>query len=134
MNRVFHQRFAFSAKCAIALFSLLAAYFLWHRNALPGVLTLAVVVVMIERVVHSTYTFMHTEQGEVLVIDHGRFARKVQIRLTDVVRCRKMKAMFGLYTYLLMEFGAHHVASIRPYDEAGFVEELRKRQERDLQR
>ena len=57
MDRTFHRRFTVGAKSGIALFSLLALYFFWTKTAVIGLLLLIVVVGMIERVIHTTYTF-----------------------------------------------------------------------------
>ena len=61
MNRIFHQRFTLTSKCAISLFTLLAFYFLWNKMAIPALLVVIVIVMMIERVLHTTYTLLLDE-------------------------------------------------------------------------
>lgn len=134
MNRVFHQRFTLIAKCSIALFSLLAAYFFWIKSALIGTTILMVVVGIIERVVHSSYTFVATDQGEVLTINRGRFSKNIVIRVDDIIKCTRMTTVFGIHSYLLLEYGVRHFVSIQPDSDDRFMEELKKRLEINLHR
>ena len=134
MNRVFHQRFTLVAKCSIALFSLLAAYLFWNKIALPGTMVLIIVVGIIERTLHSSYTFTSTDQGEMLIIDRGRFSKKRIIRVSDIIKYTEMTTVLGLCSYLLLEYGAQHIISIQPENNDHFMEELKKRQEKDLQK
>ena len=129
MNRIFHQRFTFTSKCAISLFTLLAFYFLWNKIAIPALLVVIVIVMMIERVLHTTYTFFLDENGvEQLMIYRGRFSKPKSIRVGDIVKVTRMKAVFGLSCYLLMQYGACHLISLQPDDEELFMAELNKRQ------
>ncbi|WP_018462616.1 hypothetical protein [Segatella paludivivens] len=129
MNRIFHHRFTFTSKCAIALFTLLAFYFLWNKIAIPALLVVIVIVMMIERVLHTTYTFFLDENGvQQLVIYRGRFSKPKSIRVGDIVKVTRIKAVFGLSCYLLMQYGACHLISLQPDDEELFMAELNKRQ------
>ena len=129
MNRIFHQRFTLTSKCAISLFTLLAFYFLWNKIALPALLVVIVIVMMIERVLHTTYTFLIDEDGvQQLVIYRGRFSKSISIRVGDIVKVTRMKAVFGLSCYLLVQYGACHLVSLQPDNEEQFMAELNKRQ------
>ena len=91
MDRTFHQRVSPASACGILAFALLALYMFWTKSALVGCLLAAVVVLMIERVVHTTYVFRRNDSDEeMLYIDNGRFSRTRQIRVNDIVSCRKM--------------------------------------------
>ena len=80
MDRTFHQRFTLAAKSGITIFTLLTAWFFWQKQAAVGLLLMIVVIGMIERVIHTTYTFRRTqpidrdEEHEFLIIDKGRFS------------------------------------------------------------
>lgn len=94
-----------------------------------------IIVGMIERVLHTTYTFAcvkpidRDEEMEFLLIDKGRFSRSQSVPLRDVVQCKVMHTNFGLSHYLLIEYGSHHLVAVQPKDEQAFVEELTKRQQ-----
>ena len=129
MNRIFHQRFTLTSKCAISLFTLLAFYFLWNKMAIPALLVVIVIVMMIERVLHTTYTLLLDEdEVQRLVIYRGRFSKSISIRVGDIVKVTRIKADFGLRCYLLVQYGACHLISLQPDNEELFMAELNKRQ------
>lgn len=126
MNRIFHHRFTLPAKCSIALFALLAFWLFWQRMSVVALAVVVVVLMMMERVLHGSYTLT----ADRLLIDRGRFARRREIRLCDIVRCTPMTGIFGLSHYLLIEYGAGRLTTVQLSEEAVFIRELKKRQER----
>lgn len=126
MNRIFHHRFTLPAKCSIALFALLAFWLFWQRMPVVALAVVVVVLMMMERVLHGSYTLT----ADRLLIDRGRFARCREIRLCDIVRCTPMTGIFGLSHYLLIEYGAGRLTTVQLSEEAVFIRELKKRQER----
>ena len=89
----------------------------------------AVVVLMIERVVHTTYVFRRNdEEEEMLYIDNGRFSKTKRIRVNDIVSCRKMSTGFGFSRYVLLQCGHKQLVSVQPDNADAFIEEIRKRQ------
>ena len=126
MNRIFHHRFTLPAKCSIALFALLAFWLFWQRMPVVALAVVVVVLMMMERVLHGSYTLT----ADRLLIDRGRFARRREIRLCDIVRCTPMTGIFGLSHYLLIEYGAGRLTTVQLSEEAAFMRELKKRQER----
>lgn len=130
MRRTFHQRFTLAAKCAISIFLLLAFYLLWMKMAIAGAIVVVVILLIIERVAHTTYVFSADERGEWLTISRGRFVRPRTIAVNEIIRCTSMKTSFGFSHYLLLEYGADHLATVQPESDEDFVQELRKRQRR----
>lgn len=134
-QRVFHQRLTLGFKCGMALFTMLVIYLFWIKQAVFGLLVVIIIVGMLERMLHTTYTFAcvkpvgRDEEMECLLIDKGRFSRNQSIPLRDVLQCKVMYVNFGLSHYLLIEYGAHHLVAVQPEDERAFVEELTKRQQ-----
>lgn len=131
MERIFHQQFTMANKCGITLFSLLACYLFWHKAALPGMFVAVIVVLMIERMIHTTYTFTASDRGEVLRINRGRFSKPMTIAVDEIIRCTRMKTAFGLSHYLLIEYGARRIMSVTPDNSEAFIAELKKRQEQN---
>ncbi|HRN16549.1 MAG TPA: PH domain-containing protein [Xylanibacter oryzae] len=128
MDRLFHQRFTLASKCGITILTLLAGYLLWMRsaaNALLGFVVVIILVVIIERVIHTVYIF--TSAGN-LVIDHGRFARKITIPVNEIIKSTVVNTPMGLSHYILLEYGAEHFVSVQPENNEAFIEELRERQ------
>lgn len=128
MDRIFHQRFTLAAKCGITIFTLLLFYLFWVKLAIIGIFVLIIVVGLIERVVHTTYTFTTREEGSFLVIDHGRFSSKTIVNVKDIVKCVPMKTNFGTSHYLMVQHVSGKILSVQPEDDESFMEELKKRQ------
>jgi len=129
MDRIFHQRLTLSAKCGIVLFSLLALWLFWNKQAALGLLVMIVVVGMIERVLHTVYIFRSFEEDDALIIDHGRFSMKFSVPVNEIIRCTPMKGAYGRSSYLALEYGNKRMISVLPVDEQAFMAELKKRQQ-----
>ena len=88
----------------------------------------AVVLVMIERIIHTTYVFSHNGNEEMLVINKGRFSKTKHIRINDIVKCHKMSTGFGLSQYILLQCGHKTLVSVQPDNADAFIAEIKKRQ------
>lgn len=94
-----------------------------------GFITAIFVVLIIERVLHTTYTFMHDDQGnDILRIDRGRLSRYKDIRVADIVKVIPMQTAFGASRYLLVKYGPNRLICLQPDDQKAFMSELKKRQ------
>ena len=113
MDRVFHHQFTLVAKCAIVLFTLFSLWCFWHMMPFAGFITAIFVVLIIERVLHTTYTFMHDDQGNDI------------LRIVKVI---PMQTAFGASRYLLVKYGPNRLISLQPDDQKAFMSELKKRQ------
>ncbi len=135
MDRLFHQRFTLAAKCTITILTLLTGYLLWMRstvNALLGLVVVVVLVIIIERVIHTVYTF--TSDGN-LIISHGRFVKKMTIPVNEIIKATRMTTPMRFSHYILLEYGAGHFVSVQPENDDAFINELDRRQkniEKDL--
>lgn len=123
MHRVFHHRFSIPSLCGILLFAVLTFYFLWQKMALVALPLAAVWVLMIERVLHTTYTLTDSR----LIISRGRFARVCVIDIGSVIGCHPMSNCLGLVHYVLIEYGDGRTVSVQPQCELEFIGELYKR-------
>ena len=66
--RTFHQRFTLSAKIAILLAASLSFYLFWNKMILGGLIVAFAVVMMIERVSHSSYSFVERNGEQWLLV------------------------------------------------------------------
>lgn len=130
MDRIFHARIHFLMY--VFLFLLTGGVFLSfiYHLGLCIALTLLLLVVVVERIIHTTYTL--TAQG-MLVVSHGRFSRATVVDLRQVrrvERCRRMRiGGHSLFAYLLVVYADERTVAVMPVDEEGFVRELSKRVE-----
>ena len=129
MNRIFHHKITPVAKCAVASFTLFSLWCFWHLQAFSGFVTAVLVVLMVERVLHTTYTFMQDDTGnEVLCIERGRLSRRRIIRIADIVQITPLQTAFGASQYLLVKYGPNRLISLQPDDTKAFLAELKTRQ------
>lgn len=135
MERTFHQRFTLGAKSGIALFSVLMLYFFWEKHAVVGGLLMILVTGMIERVIHTTYTFRKMPLGEkeyeTLVISKGRFSSAKSIPLHEITEITAMRSAFGLSRYLLLVHGPGKMTTVMPTEDVSFLAELKRRREEE---
>lgn len=127
-NRTFHYRVSFLNYAAIIVVAVAALCAFWQRsaaNAVVGLALMVVVVLMVERIVHTAYTL--TADGR-LRVSKGRFSRRVEIRLTDIVSVETVHGRLLPVRYLLVRYGSGHELAVQPANEEAFIEEIRKRQ------
>ncbi len=130
MNRTFHYRVAWTDFACVFIIAAVAVYFLWDRsaaNTVAGFCLLAVAVLVIERIIHTEYVLT---SGGMLIVKRGRFARTLAVPVNEITAVRRCRAGLLPVSYVLVEYGAGHIISVRPFNEAAFVGEISKRQER----
>lgn len=134
MNRTFHKRFTVSVKCGMVVFAVLMGYFFWVKIAIVAILLAVVIMGVLERILHTTYTFKKVrpvdrdDEMEYLIIDEGRFSSNTNVPVCDILSVKPMKTFFNLDSYLLIEYGAaHHLVGVQPDNARAFMEELEKR-------
>ena len=128
MNRIFHARISFYMYLLIALVAAVAFYLLWNRMPIGGALMLLLLIVVIERVIHTTYTI--TTDGR-LVVSYGRFQKPVEMPVNSIQRVEKLRSLrlghHCLVEYLLICYDEHKHVAVMPVKEDEFLETLHKR-------
>ncbi|WP_302332126.1 PH domain-containing protein [Prevotella sp.] len=130
MNRSFHYRASWLNYTCIIVVAVAAMYSLWHRsvvNAIVGFLLMGVVVLMIERIIHTVYVL--TSDGR-LIISRGRFSREMSVPVNEIIRMSVIRPKLLGVRYILIEYGAGHETTVQPVNEEAFMREVRDRQER----
>lgn len=125
MDRTFHHRFSVGSFCGIILFAAVAFWLFWQKWAIPGLLAALVCVVFIERMLHSEYVF----RNDLLIVCHGRFSRRKEIPLTDIVGYRPVSTTFGLTRFLLLALRGDRLLMVQPANEKAFVKCLAERKQ-----
>ncbi len=127
MDKIFHARIHFLMYLFLVLLTVGVCLSFLHRMGLCAAAALLLLVVVVERIIHTTYTL--TADG-MLVVDHGRFSRRLVVPLADVCRverCRRMRVGDRcLFSYLLVVYGKGKYVAVMPVREEAFVEELKK--------
>ena len=132
MNRVFHARILPAYVLALALFAYLLIHAFWVKSALLALLCMVVLVLVVERIIHTQYTV--TADGRLLV-DRGRFRRRLELAVTDILLVEQVKApLFGALLvshYVLVHYKGGKTVALLPVREEEFIQVLRKRMQKD---
>lgn len=129
ISRTFRYRVSWLNWAATMLTACAAMMFFWHRSAACALVGLALMVagvLMVERMIHTSYMF--TSAG-LLVIDRGRFSRTLRIPVSEILDARVVRGRFLPVRYVLIEYGVGRFASVQPVGEESFISEIRRRQE-----
>ena len=128
MNRIFHARIAVGQYLFIILAGAMAVYGLWEKNILIAVLFMLLLVVSIEKLIHTTYTV--TPDGK-LVLSFGRFSRSKEILMKDITSVERASSMqvgrFAVMRYVLVKYGEGKCAVLLPVKEEEFIRLLEER-------
>ena len=128
MNRVFHARILPGHYLALGVFAYLLIHAFWVHSALLALLCMVVLVLVVERVVHTQYTV--TADGK-LQVDRGRFSKLKEIAPADILRVEQAKApLLGrlLVSHcVLVHCKDGKTLTLVPVKEEEFVRVLRKR-------
>lgn len=128
MNRIFHARIAIGQYLFILLAAVLAVYGLWEKHILPAVLFMLLLIVSIERLIHTTYTV--TPDGRLLLY-FGRFSRSKEIGLKDITAVERASSMqvgrWAVMRYVLVRYGEDKCVALLPVKEEEFIRLLRER-------
>ena len=128
MNRIFHARVAIGQYLFLLLATAVTLHEMWMRHAVLTVLFMLLLVVAIERLIHTTYTL--TADGR-LVLYFGRFTRPKEIPLREILSVEQTSSMkiggFAIMHYVLVKYGAKEKCVVLlPVKEELFVKMLQE--------
>ena len=126
MNKIFHARIAVAEYLFLALITISAVYQLWVKSAIWAVPLLVLIIILIERFIHTTYTI--TTDGK-LILYFGRFTRSKEILLKDIISIERATTMkigrFALMRYVVVKYGAQgKCAVLLPVKEDAFIKTI----------
>ena len=118
MNRIFHARVPWYTPILLVLLTIVAVWAYWHRQGIVAFMALALMFLIIERAINTTYTL--TTNGR-LVIHRGRFSKDIAIPLADIRRIERIRSArlgaFCLKRYLLVHYAQGQTVSLIPTKE-----------------
>lgn len=128
MNRVFHARITWYHLLFLVLVSVCTVYLVWHKQALGALLFSLVLLVLIECVIHTTYTV--TAEG-LLVIVKGRFYKKRTIPIEEILSIERKRSMTvfncSVTHFVLIRWGYDKYVALIPVKEQEFIQLIRER-------
>ena len=131
MNRIFHARIAAGQYLFIILAGALAVYGLWEKHILIAILFMLLLIVSIEKLIHTTYTITTDNK---LLLFFGRFSRSKEILLKDITSVERASSMqvgkFAVMRYVLIKYGEGKCVALLPVKENEFLRLLEERMTR----
>lgn len=130
MNRIFHARVPWHTIVFLILLTFTTVWALWIKLVIPGTVCLLLLIMLVERIIHTTYTV--TTDG-MLVVSHGRFSKPILIPLAEIKRIEKLRSTnfgrFHLSEHIVVYYGkeTEKSLSLQPIKEEEFVETIRKK-------
>jgi tetrahydromethanopterin S-methyltransferase subunit E len=110
------------------LVSVCTVYLVWHKQALGALLFSLVLLVLIECVIHTTYTV--TAEG-LLVIAKGRFYKKRTIPIGEILSIERKRSMTvfncSVTHFVLIRWGYDKYVALIPVKEKEFIQLIRER-------
>lgn len=130
MNKVYHARVTWYQYAFMIMVTITAVALMWQKNILPGSVMMLLLVFLIEKVIHTTYTIT---SGGLLVFYNGRFGRKEKIPVSEITEIEQIQTFtigkFHLTRYVLIKRGEKYSA-VLPVKESDFIAELQNRNEK----
>lgn len=131
MNRIFHVRITWYQYLYLILLGALSFFLLWDKNIILAAICMILLVFLIERFIHTTYTI--TTDGQ-LILSTGRFSKPKVIWMKDITSVEQRNSVkigtFSLLKYVLIGYGTGKYVSVVPIKEIEFVRVLLERKER----
>lgn len=132
MNRVFHLRISLHRYIFLFLVGAIAFFFLWQKQIIPAAAALVLLVVWIERAIHTTYTITPDNR---LVVSLGRFAKVKSYTISEIVSVQTRHSVeiagFALLRYVLIEYAPGKYTSVMPLKEEEFIHVLETKMKRE---
>jgi hypothetical protein len=127
MNRIFHARIAIGQYLFLLLVTGVAIWALWDKHIVLAVLMVILLVLSIEKLIHTTYTL--TSDGH-LVLYYGRFMKGKTISLQEVTGVERVCQIrlfgVGLMRCVLVHHG-NKTEALMPVKEEEFIEVINKK-------
>ena len=127
MNRIFHARIAIGQYLFLLLVAGVTVWALWDKHIVLAVLMVILLVLSIEKLIHTTYTL--TSDGH-LVLYYGRFMKGKTISLQEVTGVERVCQIrlfgVGLLRCVLVHHG-NKTEALMPVKEEEFIEVINKK-------
>lgn len=129
MNRIFHARIAAGQYLFLLIVTAITIHEMWMKHAILTVVLMLLLIIAIERLIHTTYTLTTDDK---LVLYYGRFSRSKVIPLDEVLSVERATTMkigrFAVMRFVVLKYGAKgRVVVLLPVKEDLFVRLINER-------
>ncbi len=127
MNRIFHARIALGQYLFLFLVAGMTVWALWDKHILLALIMAAILIVSIEKLIHTTYTITSDCN---LVLYYGRFIKGKTIPLQEVTKVEQVYGIrlfgVGLMRCVLVHHG-NKTEALMPVKEEEFIDVINKK-------
>ena len=126
MSRSFRGKTPMTSWVLVGVLAFVAGYSAWERSGILLAVSLLVLVVVIDRIIHTEYTLT----GGELQIRRGRFSRVQTVRLTEIQKIDEVSGTRiggkALTTFLMLTLEGGREVIVSPRDVTSFIEHIQK--------
>lgn len=129
MNRIFHARIAAGQYLFLLTATAITIHEMWMKHAIVTVMLMLLLIIAIERLIHTTYTLTTDDK---LILNYGRFSRSREILLREVTSVERATTMkigrFAVMRFVVVKYGTKgKVVVLLPVKEDLFLKLMKER-------
>lgn len=126
MTRTFQEKTSVGSIVLLVALLAVAVYFMWIVNGILIALSLILMLLVVERIIHSQCVVDHDS----LMVYHGRFSPTKVIPIASIKRIERINRIRignrSLQSYLLIVYGDDKSVAVNPKNEDDFVQTIMK--------
>jgi len=108
----------------IAILSALTIYLIWDGNGLLIAGSLLLLLLIIERTIHTEYQLSE----ESLTVNNGKLSKRLVVPMDSIKRIERIRRIRigknALITYLLIVYGEDRTVAVMPKEEEAFIKQI----------
>lgn len=123
-TRTYHARVQVGNWVLIAILSALTIYLIWDGNGLLIAGSLLLLLLIIERTIHTEYQLSE----ESLTVNNGKLSKRLVVPMDSIKRIERIRRIRigknALITYLLIVYGENRTVAVMPKEEEAFIKQI----------
>lgn len=123
-TRTYRARVQVGNWVLIAILSALTIYLIWDGNGLLIAGSLLLLLLIIERTIHTEYQLSE----ESLTVNNGKLSKRLVVPMDSIKRIERIRRIRigknALITYLLIVYGEDRTVAVMPKEEEAFVKQI----------
>ena len=123
-TRTYRARVQVGNWMLIAILSALTLYLIWEGNGLLIALSLLLLLLVIERTIHTEYTL----NKESLTVYNGKLSKRQVIPMDSIKRIERIRRIRignrAFITYLIVVYGENKTIAVMPKEEDAFIGQI----------
>lgn len=123
-TRTYRARVQVGNWVLIAILSALTIYLIWDGNGLLIAGSLLLLLLIIERTIHTEYQLSE----ESLTVNNGKLSKRLVVPMDSIKRIERIRRIRigknALITYLLIVYGENRTVAVMPKEEEAFIKQI----------